>query len=259
MKTNFLKEKECSQAIDAWNSMRLKYEHIIELIDPRSGFKFEKGDCQELLKDSSDYFHAYFGVHHAKVILIAKPLDENGKERKLSKYVYVPYAPMENNLAIIEIDTVTTTKTTILTPDLKISKLTKEIDLPTSNEPLFPEEICVQDIELWKDNCLDWFFRECSEYGGKGIFRFFRVPTVDLAIKGTDYTAVQALFGLKFSMIYQKSYPALIFVSTKDPKTALSEPLVGSEIFTPAVMNSKDYSQPCPPFCKDMVLERNTW
>ena len=173
-------------------------------------FLFFQEDCT-WINEHNDYpsFHAYAGVHNGTFVLIIRPLDENGKEKPLKEYLAVGLQPLNNELTLVETDVVTTVSKTVLSKNLEIIKDWKEVDLPVYNEPTITERASVKDIESWKYDGLSWFYNEVqpSKGGGKNIFKAFSVPFPDLYTEGDKKEEVMALFGLKFSSVFQKCCP----------------------------------------------------
>ena len=61
---------------------------------------------------------------------------------------------------------------------------------------------------------------------------------------------VVALFGFKHSSIYQTQIPILIFVTITDEMGA-AEIMRANNNQTASSTNTRDWSQPCPPMCKE--------
>ena len=53
--------------------------------------------------------------------------------------------------------------------------------LPVSNTPILEQDKAVDAIERWRNQGMDWFYKETRENQGSGIFqKKFYVPTADL-------------------------------------------------------------------------------
>ncbi|MCF8716323.1 hypothetical protein JM658_15945 [Joostella atrarenae] len=254
MPLNKLNKENCIKAIQIWNEARCDYSKISKLIAPFSSFSFSLEDYL-WLKHKNDYsfFHIYVGIHNSKLILISVPLNNQGKEKKLDFFIYSSYGPIANNLTLVEEDTFVTTKKTVLDKNLNVISYCENNNLPINNEPRISQRASVNDIELWKNNCMDWFYYECEKDNGENIFKAFKVPfsDADMLINDSKYNEIKILFGLKFSIVYQKSLPNLIFVATHSSGKKDSRIIRGISVDTPEVMNTQDYSQPCPPFCRE--------
>lgn len=248
-----LSKEKCIQAIKRWEVTRTDYSKIEKLINPTAVFNFSQQDCKWLNENNNNSkFHTYIGVHNDELILIIIPLDKYGKELiNLPSYLTTTLIKLENELTLIEIDVVTTIKKTTLSKNLEVTNYCKEIILPTYNEPTITERASVEDIEKWKNECMDWFYHECTDFKGKRIFRTFTVPFADLVKEDEKYDEVKALFGLKFSSIYQRQIPVLIFVAIAS-KSFQAKIIRSTTLDTKSETNTKDWSQPCPPMCSDL-------
>jgi len=256
-KTMLSKEK-CLQAINVWKETRTDFTEIRKIIDPTAVFNFTQKDCDWIKEhNNNSNFHIYAGVHHDKFILIVVPLDKNGKEIDFDSYPITKLTDLKHDITLIETDVVTTVSKTTLSKNLEITKYWKEVDLPVYNEPTITERASVKDIEKWKNECLDWFYYECNKARGKNIFRAFTVPFADLAREDEKKGDVIGLFGFKYSSIYQMQIPILIFVTKTADDVHTAEIMraknneVASSNKTASSTNTDDWSQPCPPLCKD--------
>jgi hypothetical protein len=237
----FLTKEQCENAIGKWELERTDFSKIQQLINPTHVFYFSE-EGREWIKQNNDFnsFHAYAGVYEGKFYLIIRPLDRNGKPKPLEEYLAVGLQPLNNELTLVETDVVTTVSKTVLSKNLEIIKDWKEVDLPVYNEPTITERTSVKDIESWKYDCLSWFYNEEHSFsGGKNIFNGFSVPFPDLYTEGDSNGEVIALFGLKFSFVFQKVLPVLIFVD-----------VFNKIIIRPhqdLTTNTRDWSTPWPP------------
>ena len=246
-----LSKEKCIQAINVWKETITNFSKIKEIIDPTAVFKLTQANCDWIKKNNKNInFHIYAGIHHDKFILIIVPLDKNGKEINLDKYLTTELTDLKNEITLIETDVVTTLSKTTLSKNLEITKYWKEVDLPIYNEPTITERASVKDIEKWKNECLDWFYYECKESEGQNIFRTFTVPFADLASEDEKQGEVVVLFGFKYSSIYQTQIPILIFVAIGD-EAGTGEIIRNDNNETISQTNTKDWSHPCPPMCKD--------
>ncbi|MEI6866803.1 hypothetical protein [Flavicella sp.] len=246
-----LSKEKCIQAINIWKETRTNFSKIKKIIDPTAVFTLTQDDCDWIKENNKNSnFHIYAGVHIDQLILIIVPLNKNGIEINLNAYLTTNLTDLKDEITLIETDVVTTVLKTTLSKNLEITKHWKEVDLAIYNEPTIIERTSVNDIEKWKNECLDWFFYECEESKGQNIFRAFTVPFADLAREDEKQGEIIALFGFKYSSIYQTQIPILIFVTIAD-ETGNAEIIRTKIIQTRSSTNTNDYSQPCPPVCKD--------
>ncbi len=246
-----LSKEICIQAISKWKETRSNFSKIKEIIDPTAVFKLTQENCDWVKENNrNSNFHTYAGVYNDQFILIIVPLDENGQEIDLDRYLTTKLTDLENEITLIETDVVTTVSKTTLSKNLEITKYWKEVDLPIYNEPTITERASVKDIEKWKDECLDWFYYECNKADGKNIFRTFTVPFADLARVDEKQGEVVVLFGFKYASIYQAQIPLLVFVTIAD-ETGAAEIMRAKSNQTTSKTNTSDWAHPCPPMCKD--------
>ena len=246
-----LSKEQCIQAINNWVNARSNYDKVAALINPTSIFNFSQKDCEWVNEhNNNSKFHTYIGDHKDNLILIVVPVDKNGKEVELDNYLTTKLTPLEKQLTLIEKDIVTIIKKTTLSSQLEVTNYCEETELPTYNEPTITERASVDDIEKWKNECLNWFYYECNHFKGERIFKTFTVPFADLVKEDEQYNEVKALFGFKFSDIYQRSIPVLIFVANHSD-TTYSEIIRSTSSDNEIVTNTKDWSQPCPPMCRE--------
>lgn len=241
-----LSKEECVQAINNWEIAKSNYLTVSELFNPAAAFNFNQQDCAWINNhNNNSKFHTYIGVNNDELILIVVPLNENGEEIDLDAYLTSILNAQEHDLTLVERDVITTTQKTILSKKLELSKLYEEVELPTYNKPTLKENASLLDIEKWKNECLDWFYCECNDFGGQRIFRTFTVPFADLVKDDNNYNEVVVLFGFKNSTIYNRQIPILIFVAVNS-ETHHAKIIRSSALTT----NTKDYSRPCPPGCR---------
>jgi hypothetical protein len=69
------------------------------------------------------------------------------------------------------------------------------------------------------------------------------VPFADLTTEIVEHDSAVALFGFKYSTIYNMQIPILIFVSINN-ETQQGQIMRNTT-------NTMDFSRPCPPLCKD--------
>lgn len=252
----YLSKSECLQAIELWSQTRPNYSEIKDLINPADAFHFTKKDCEWLNKheekniQSSTKLHMYIGIHDSKLFIIVIPLDQNGKEKVLSSYLAKALAPLKNNVVLIEKQTVVITETSILSKNLEIIALNTDTEGSVLNEPNISEKASIIDIEQWKYLSLDWFYHECNDFNGERIFKSFSVPFADLVRSEEGYHHVICFFAFKKSEIYQRLIPVLIFVTVNED-TSEAKIIRNDDPDVKSGSNVYDWSQPCPPFCKE--------
>jgi hypothetical protein len=248
-----LEREKCKIAIEKWEKTRAHYNEIKSLVPPAAAFSFNQKDCQ-WLKENNDNtkFHTYMGVYEDHLILIVVPLNKNGKEKELSSYLYSELKRLTQEIVISETAIVTTTKKTVLSENLAITRYSEETDLPTYNEPTITERASVKDIEKWKNDCLDWLYYQSNKSSGKNIFRTFTVPFSDISRATGQDDEVTAFFGFKHSSIYQMQLPILVFVAT-EAKTRTSEIIRSKNDGDVLETNTQDMARPCPPLCRDDI------
>ena len=241
-----LSKNECIQAFNEWKNAKQDYSKIKEIISPSSVFSFNREQI-EWLNTYNKYknFHIYIGLYKAELILIVVPLDVDGKEIELPSYMIAALLPLDQELNLIEKEEITKVRTTVLSQDLLITSYTEGFKQPTENEPAVNQKTAAQEIETWTNESLDWFYFECTEFKGKRIFNTFTVPFADLGKPDDKIGQVVCLFAFKYAQLYQRLIPTLIFISINT--LHLQAQLIEAPIST----NTYDWSQPCPPFCKD--------
>ncbi len=245
-----LSKTEFFEAINLWDTKKKDFSEIQQLIHPAHIFYLSEAVCV-WVKDNNEFnsFRVYAGVYNRSFVLIIRPLDENGKEKTLKEYFAVELQPLNNELTLVETDVVTTVYKTVLSKNLEIGKAWKEVDLPVYNEPTITERASVKDIECWKYDCLSWFFNEVHTTDGLNIFKYFTVPFADLDTQSDKKKEVIALFGFKFSSVFQKMLPVLIFVAdSKENNT--SEIMRLNQDQGSLTTNTRNWSSPCPPYCQ---------
>jgi hypothetical protein len=228
----FLTPEQFKKAVGNWELERTDFSNIKNLIDPTHVFYFSE-EGRKWINENNNYpsFHACAGVHNGTFVLIIRPLDRSGKPKPLDEYLAVGLQPLKKELTLVEAPVFNTRIST----GLEI----KSFDTPSYNRPTITERAAVKDIESWKYDCLSWFCYETKapQGGGKNIFNSFSVPFPDLYTEGDSNGEVIALFGLKFSFVFQKVLPVLIFVD---------EP---NKVIMRLYSNTRDWSHPSPPYC----------
>lgn len=236
-----LSRKECQIALKKWQSSKRIVNEVLRLIPANYVVKISPKDINWLKQHNQvDRFHAYMGVHDNKAVMMFFPLDSSGKEIRLNEHAYSFLERLDSEIKFVEQEVKTLTKIAVLSPDIQvISRVVKE------SVPLFQHNIDCQDtilveIEDWRNDSPDWFYKQIHEYKGETIFNVFNVPIEDLSDGSTE---VIGLFAFKYSKIYTEVIPTIIFV--QDESCLLENNKVHS-----IQTNLYNWSQPCPPFCR---------
>jgi len=242
---NILNREECRAAIAEWTDCCVNYSRIKELIPTNYVFSF---DADEIawMKDANKNpeFCTQIGVHERQLVAILYPMDANGQEIITDGYPYSALQELKEDLKLVETEEYTIIKNAVLSKDLRKIDDNSDMFFPVSNKPVLPQDKAVAAIESWRDEALDWFYRECKEFGGKGIFRKFYAPAQDLEHSDKELAYIICSFGLKFSDVYQKMLPTLIFISFyKD---------IANTGSIERISNTYDWSSSCPPRCDFM-------
>lgn len=239
-----LTKEECIAAIIEWKETKSDYSKIKTLISPQSVFNFGRTEMNWLI-DNNRYknLHAYMGIHQNEFTLIIVPLDEFGLEIKLPSYLSTHLKPLAININLLEVDQTTTVQKTVLSQTLRIISYSEKLDISIRNRPIIGEKTAGQEIELWSNYCLDWFYLQCSEAKGAGIFETFTIPFADLGKPNDDVYEVICLFAFKQTPLYLREVPTLIFIALDTKKQ-------NAQLVQVPIDDTFDWSQPCPPFCK---------
>lgn len=242
-----LNQKQYDQAIEEWTNCRGNYSVIQKLISTTQIFQISASQIDQIKKvNNYKEFCAKIGVYSDEIVLILVALDENGKEILSGDYPYSPLAHLKGELALVEKRQYTVINNAVLSSDLRKVDSDSDMYFPVSNKPVMEQDKALDAIERWRDEGQTWFYRECSEFGGSGIFQQFYVPSRNL----DPYEAGKVLnhfvcsFGLKFSDVYQKMLVTVIFIAFYDDQ------LENGNGSIPISSNTYDWSQPCPPICR---------
>lgn len=237
-----LTRKDCQKALKKWQSSKKNLNEVLRLFPSNNVFVITREDIQWIKKNNqADYFHIFVGVHERKAVLIYSPIDASGADVKLQEYPFSYLTELDRELRFVEKEVTTLTKIAILSKDLKvISKINKE-KLPLPSHDIECQDLILKEIEDWRNNAADWFFKQVSESKGAGIFNMFTVPIEDIGAGECD---VIALFAFKYSKVYNQFLPTIIFVQDESE-------LFENSNFLSVQSNVFNWSQPCPPFCRD--------
>ncbi len=174
------------------------YQTVKSLISPKSVFKFDSDALSWFIQNSANaYFHAYFGVFNSEFMMIVVPLDQLGREVNLLSYLAVPLSPLTENVVLREVEVIKKVRETTISANLSVSSVREEIHSPFISEPLIGISDSVERIRLWSNQCLDWFYYECSTFEGARIFKTFNVNSADLVNGNPNVSKVYCFFWIQ--------------------------------------------------------------
>ena len=241
-----LTPQQFSEAVARWSESRSNLSEIQTLFQPNSVFNLHNSQIEQIKEfNKNENFCIHIGVSERnELIIIPVPLDEKSYPVSLNAYQFSLFETLKEDLCLTEKQTFTVVKKSVLSTSMKKTDNDSDIFFPIMNKPVMEQEKALESIELWQNNAFDWFYAEYKENEGRGVFTKFYVPTEKIFAvqKGLMFVCV---FGLKFSEIYQKQLPALIFISAPD-NFGNQSMLVDS--------NTLDFAKPCPPNCQIIDL-----
>lgn len=245
-----LSKKECTKAIALWGNSISKYSKLLKLFKAPCAFHFSAKTVKWISK-KNDFktFNAHLGVYSDQLILIFAPLDKNGAAIKMNKYAFAPFNVLQNDIELLEVDVIHKTTKGHLSQDLSIKDSQVEMSYKGFNEPFLHETEAQAQIRNWKKEGLEWLQYESLEFAGERIVKYFSVPIFDLDPKRDGLNTVVAFLGLRYSQIYNRTIPNLIFVETNDSSSQAKVMKTTVDVNNPEDSNSRDYSKPCPPIC----------
>lgn len=235
-----LSRDQYTVAVQGWAESKADLRRLEELFPVNSIFKISAEQVQWLKEiNTNKEFCAEIGVIEKKLAIILCPLDERGNRVEVDEHAYSLFETLEEDLKLTEIQTYTVIKNSILSKDFRKIDNDSDVFFPVVNKPIMDQEKAVDSIEIWQNEGLDWFYAEFKQNNSKNIFNKFYVPA-DKLDKAEEFSYICS-FGFKFSEIYQKQLPALIFI-------AFPKNLGNGSIET--ISNTYDWAKPCPPICK---------
>lgn len=244
MRSTFNKE-EYDLAIQEWANCCGNYFTIQNLLPTNYVFNLT-ADQVTWLNDKNKYskFCVEMGIYEDQIVIILSPMDANGKKIPMNDYCYALLQELDRDLRLVETQEYTLVKNAVLSKDLTRIDDNSNLYLPVANQPMMEQDKAVEAIEAWRNEAMTWFYRECSEFKGERVFKQFFVPANDLIPSKSGLTNIICSFGLKFSDVYQRMLPTLIFISFyQDLQNTGS---------VEKISNTYDWSQPCPPLCPYM-------
>jgi hypothetical protein len=242
--TTPMNREEYALAIAKWGNGLSDYHSIAEWIHTNYIFELSKDQITKI-EDQNDYQDvcAEVGVHEGKLILIFVPLTDKGEiKRDIADLQFTTLVPLKYTLTLEETREFKIVKNAVLSNDLKKVDSDADMYFPVSQAPIFEQDKAVEAIERWRDEGMEWFYRECSEFGGSRIFKRFYVPMEDLCHPIPEVTRMVCSFGLRYNDIYQRMLVTLIFISFHE--------LLENGGSQSVISNTYDWAKPCPPVCR---------
>ncbi|MBL1219687.1 hypothetical protein JET18_02500 [Chryseobacterium sp. L7] len=186
---------------------------------------------------------AEVGVHKGQLVLIFLPLDAQGHiDKSVTEFQYTSLGPLKHDIRLQETKEITVVKNAVLSSDLTKIDDNTNTSFPVAEQPILDQDIAVDAIQRWRNEGMEWFFRECNEFKGERVFRRFYIPKEDLVHPYPKVASMKCSFGLRYNDIYQRMLVTLIFISFHEIL------LQGTtETFT---SNTYDWAKPCPPVCR---------
>jgi len=239
-----LNRKDCQKAAKRWQTSKRNLNEVLRLIPSNYVFTISNEVIQWIKKhNQNDYFHAYFGVHENKAIAMFFPLDSSGSDLSLKEYGISYVQELENEIRFVEQEVTTLTKIAVLSKDLKVISKVKKETLPLPHHDIACQDTILAEVEDWRNDSADWFYKQIKDFNGDSIFNVFTIPIEDLGAGDCD---VIGLFAFKYSKVYSQIIPTIIFVQDE------SDLLENTKLFS-IQSNVFNWSQPCPPFCREDV------
>lgn len=235
-------QEQYNLAVEGWMNSCGSYSTIQSLIPTNYVFNLstdqidwvkERNKCNDFCVD--------MGIYNDQVIIILSPLNSDGQKMPVDEYPYSELKELQQDLRLVETEEYTLVKNAVLSKDLRTIDDDSDMYFPVSNKPIMEQDKAIEAIEMWRNEGMTWFYRECTEFQGARVFRKFYVPSENLSPPKPGLTNIICSFGLKFSDVYQRVLPTLIFISFyADLENTGS---------IQTISNTYDWSQPCPPIC----------
>lgn len=239
-----MNENDYKLAAAEWGNCVSDYSKITNLIP--TNYIFELSSQQiDKIKQQNKYVDvcAEVGVFNGSLVLIFLPLDAQGHvDKSITEYQYTTLGPLKYDLKLQETKEFTVTKNAVLSSNLTKIDGNTNTSVPVTEQPVLDQDIAVDAIGRWRDEGMEWFFRECNEFGGERVFRRFYISMEDLTHPSPEVLGIKCSFGLRYNDIYQRMLVTLIFISFHE---MLQE---GSNVAT--ISNTYDWAKPCPPVCR---------
>ncbi|WP_210150803.1 hypothetical protein [Chryseobacterium scophthalmum] len=239
---NNLNREEYSMALEGWIMAKQDIKRIAELFPPNYVFNLSPEQVQWLKKNNSNKeFCVEIGVIKGQLTIILCPLDEKGTKVAVGEFPYCTFEALESDLKLTEVQTYTVVKNALLSKDMRKIDNDSDMFFPITSQPIMEQDKALNSIESWQSNGQDWFYAQYKEDKARTIFNKFYVPSEKICHADADLSFVCS-FGLKYSEIYQKQLPALIFIAFHKN--------LGNGGSVETISNTYDYAKPCPPICK---------
>ncbi|SHH02687.1 hypothetical protein [Chryseobacterium vrystaatense] len=240
-----MNENDYKLAVAEWRKYRSDYYLITELIKQTNQiFELSKEQIDKI-KEKNDYpdICAEVGVFGGSMVLIFLPLDKTGHiDKSVVEYQYTTLQVFKQDIRLQETKEFTVVKNAVLSSNLTKVDDNTNTTFPVSDQPILDQDIAVEAIERWRNEGMEWFFRECTEFGGERIFKRFYIPMEDLFHDNPEIAGVKCSFGLRYNDIYQRMLVTVIFISFHR--------ILLEGTATQLTSNTYDWAKPCPPICR---------
>ncbi|WP_246008701.1 hypothetical protein [Chryseobacterium lactis] len=239
-----LRKDDCRTAMDQWSLHLSNYPELEKLIPTNYIFEIGDGHLDWMRKNSGyEEFCVAMGIYDNQVIIILVPMDEKGHRKDLDEFPCSLLCPLENDLKLQEIQEYTVVKNALLSKDLQNIDKNALMTFPIASKPVLEQDKALDAIEKWRNEGMDWFYKECTDYKGSRIFTRFYVPTADLCLSNMGLKKIVCSFGLRYNDVYGRMLVTLVFISFLENLQN-----TGSSALTEA--NTYDWAKPCPPVCR---------
>ncbi|SHG74327.1 hypothetical protein SAMN05421866_1387 [Chryseobacterium oranimense] len=239
-----MNENDYKLAVAEWGRCLSDYSKIANLIPTNYIFELSSEQIDKI-KQQNKYVDicAEVGIYNGAVVLIFLPLDSQGHiDKSITEYQYTVLCPLKYDLRLQETKEFSITKNAVLSGNLTKVDDNTSTSFPVSEQPVLDQDIAVEAIERWRNEGMEWFFRECNEFGGERVFRRFYIPMQDLTHPYPEVIGIKCSFGLRYNDIYQRMLVTLIFISFHEMlQEGNSESIIS---------NTYDWAKPCPPVCR---------
>ncbi|UWX60651.1 hypothetical protein N0B40_19975 [Chryseobacterium oranimense] len=239
-----MNENDYKLAVAEWGRCLSDYSKISSLIPTNYIFELSSEQIDKI-KQQNKYVDvcAEVGVYNGAMVLIFLPLDAQGHiDKSVTEYQYTVLCPLKYDLRLQETKEFSVTKNAVLSSNLTKVDDNTSTSFPVSEQPVLDQDIAVDAIERWRNEGMEWFYRECTEFGGERVFRRFYIPMQDLTHPYPEVIGIKCSFGLRHNDIYQRMLVTLIFISFHEMlQEGNSESIIS---------NTYDWAKPCPPVCR---------
>lgn len=242
---NTLNREQCDAAFAEWDNCKGNYTTVKNLIPTNYVFNFDSDQINWMKTENrGNEFSAQIGVYQNQLIAVLCPLETDGQKKNVQDYPFSFLSELENDLNLVETEEYTLVKNAVLSKELRTIDDSSDMFWPISNKPMMEQDKAIEAIESWRNEATTWFYRECTEFEGTRIFRQFYVPAENLNPPKPGLSYMVCSFGLKFSQVYQRVLPTLIFISFYT--------ILEGNGSIEKISNTYDWSNACPPVCQYM-------